>query len=36
MAEIEYSEADGKALLTTSEQGEWIESNSIVLVSDWS
>jgi hypothetical protein len=35
MAEIEYRETDGAAVLTTDERGEWIESDSVALLSEW-
>lgn len=35
MTEVEYRENGDTAILTTSNQGEWMESNSIVLLSEW-
>jgi hypothetical protein len=35
MSDVEYRENGDTALLTTDNQGEWIESNSIVLLSEW-
>jgi hypothetical protein len=35
MPEIEYRETQDSAILETSARGEWLESDSIVLLADW-
>jgi len=36
MDEIAYEENGELAMLTSETDGEWIQSDSIVLLSDWS
>ena len=35
MDEISYQERDGLATLTSDEDGEWIQSDSVVALGDW-
>lgn len=35
MDEIAYEEVDGRAVISTSSDGEWIQSDSIVLTEEW-
>ena len=35
MREISYQERDGLATLTSEAGGEWIQSDSIVVLGDW-
>jgi hypothetical protein len=35
MQEIVYEEADGRAIISTETEGEWIESDSVILTEDW-
>lgn len=35
MQEIVYEEVDGHAVMSTDAEGEWIQSDSIILTGDW-
>lgn len=35
MDEVSFEKKDGRAVLSTDSAGEWMESDSIVIVSDW-
>jgi hypothetical protein len=35
MDEMRYTEQDGKAVLKTERENEWIESDSVFCLADW-
>jgi hypothetical protein len=35
MKEIAYEESDDSAILSSTADGEWIQSDSIVVLADW-
>lgn len=35
MDEISYQERDGLATLATEDDGEWIQSDSVMMLDDW-
>lgn len=35
MEEIVYEEVDGRAIISTDAEGEWVQSDSIILTEDW-
>lgn len=35
MDELEYEETEDTLILTSDGEGEWVESDSVVVVSDW-
>jgi hypothetical protein len=35
MQEVVYEEVDGRAIISTDAEDEWIESDSVILTEEW-